>query len=304
MTVKVVPEGWHTVTPRLFAADAARLVDFLKHAFGASGSFRPDGPSEIHIGDSIVMVSEAGVREAMPAFLYLYLDDVDAAYQRALELGATLIEEPKNMFYGDRRATVRDPFGNIWQITTHQEDLTLEELRHRRAGSTRQETTFKEHSMPAKVNPTPAGASAVTPYLSVSNAAQMIEFYKKVFGAVETMRLEQPDGRIGHAELKINGAAIMLADEFPEIGLLSPKTLGGTRSPVFIHLYVENVDEVYKRALSAGATSLREPADQFYGERNAQVPDPSGHCWDISIQIEEVSLEEMQKRFNAMVNPS
>ena len=304
MVVKAVPEGWHSVTPRLFVAEAARLVDFLKHAFGASGSFRDDGPSEIHVGDSIVMVSEAGVREAMPAFLYLYLNDVDTAHQRALELGATLIEEPQNMFYGDRRATVRDPFGNIWQIATHQEDLTLEELRHRGAGSTRQETTFKEHSMPAKVNPTPAGASAVTPYLIVSNAAQMIDFYKKAFGAVETMRLEQPDGRIGHAELKINGAAIMLADEFPDMGFLSPKTLGGTRSPVLIHLYVENVDEVYKRALSAGATSLREPADQFYGERNAQVRDPSGHCWDISIQIEEVSLEEMQKRFNAMVKPS
>ena len=96
----------------------------------------------------------------------------------------------------------------------------------------------------------------------------------------------------------------MLADEFPEIEFLSPKTLGGTRSPVSIHLYVENVDDVYQRALSAGATSLREPADQFYGERNAQVRDPSGHCWDISARIEEVSPEEMQKRFNAMVDPS
>jgi len=158
--------------------------------------------------------------------------------------------------------------------------------------------------MPAKVNPIPNGASAVTPYLSVSNAAQMIDFYKKVFGAVETMRLKQPDGRIGHAQLAINGATVMLADEFPEMGFLSPKTLGGTRSPVSIHLYVDNVDDVYKRALSAGATSLREPSDQFYGERNAQVRDPSGHCWDISTQIEEVSPEEMQKRFNAMVNPS
>jgi PhnB protein len=137
MTVKVVPEGWHTVTPRLFAADTARLVDFLKHAFGASGSFRPDGPSEIHIGDSIVMVSEAGVREAMPAFLYLYLDDVDGVYRRALALGATLIEEPQNMFYGDRRATVRDPFGNIWQIATHQEDPTLDEIRLRAAAEAR-----------------------------------------------------------------------------------------------------------------------------------------------------------------------
>ena len=158
--------------------------------------------------------------------------------------------------------------------------------------------------MPATVQPIPSGASAVTPYLSVSNAAEMIDFYKNVFGAIETMRLNQPDGRIGHAELTINGVAIMLADEFPEMEFLSPKTLGGKRSPVSIHLYVEDVDEVYQRALSAGATSLREPADQFYGERNAQVRDPSGHCWDISTRIEEVSPEEMQKRFNAMVEPS
>jgi len=158
--------------------------------------------------------------------------------------------------------------------------------------------------MAAHVNPIPSGASVVTLYLSVSNATQMIDFYKNVFGAVETMRLNQHDGRIGHAELTINGAAIMLADEFPEMGFLSPKTLGGTRSPVSIHLYVENVDDVYQHALSAGATSLREPADQFYGERNAQVRDPSGHCWDISTRIEEVSPEEMQKRIKAMVDPS
>ncbi len=158
--------------------------------------------------------------------------------------------------------------------------------------------------MPEKLNPIPDGASAVTPYLSVSNAGEMIEFYKKVFGAVETFRLKQPDGRIGHAELRVSGGAIMLADEFPEMNFLSPKSLGGKRSPVSIHLYVDNVDDVYKRALAAGATSLREPEDQFYGERNAQVRDPSGHCWDISMQIEKVSPEEMQKRFHAMVNKS
>lgn len=158
--------------------------------------------------------------------------------------------------------------------------------------------------MPPKVKFIPEGASAVTPYLIEGKAADMIDFYKKVFGAVETMRLDQPDGRVGHAELKINGATIMLADEFPEMGILSPKSLGGARSPVSIHLYVENVDDVYKRALAAGATSLREPADQFYGDRNAQVKDPSGHCWDLSTHIEDVSSEEMQKRLKAMTNPT
>jgi PhnB protein len=133
MAVKTVPHGWHTVTPRLFAADAAKLVDFLKYAFEASGSFRNDGPSEIHIGDSIVMVSEAGLREAMPAFLYLYLADADDAYRRAIEGGATVIEEPRDTFYGDRRATVRDAFGNIWQIATLKEDLTPEQIRKRAA---------------------------------------------------------------------------------------------------------------------------------------------------------------------------
>ena len=137
MAVKAVPEGWHTITPRLFAADAAKLVDFLKHAFEASGEFRNDSPSEIHIGDSIVMVGEAGVRDAMPTFLYIYLDDADGAYHRAVEGGATVIEEPQDMFYGDRRATVRDPFGNIWQIATHKEDLTLEEIRRRAAATSR-----------------------------------------------------------------------------------------------------------------------------------------------------------------------
>ena len=104
MTVKAVPEGWHTVTPRLFVTDAATLIDFLKHAFGATGDFRNDRPSEIHIGDSIAMVSEAVVRDAMPAFLCVYLDDVDGTYQRALAGGASGIEEPQDMFYGDRRA--------------------------------------------------------------------------------------------------------------------------------------------------------------------------------------------------------
>ncbi len=106
----------------------------------------------------------------------------------------------------------------------------------------------------------------VTAYLVVSKAAELMDFYMKVFGAVETMRLKQPDGRIGHAQLTINGASIMLADEFTEMGFLSPKSLCGARSPVSMHLYVEDVDAVYKRALAAGATSLREPADQFYGE--------------------------------------
>ncbi len=116
---KSIPEGWHSVTPRLVVHDAGKLVDFLKQAFGAIGDFRTDIPSVIRIGDSLVMVSSVGPRDAMPAFLYLYVDDIDATYQRALKAGAVSLEEPQDLPYGDRRGTVKDPCGNIWQIATY-----------------------------------------------------------------------------------------------------------------------------------------------------------------------------------------
>ena len=121
---KSIPEGWHSVTPRLVVHDPAKLVDFLKKAFGARGDFTADFPSVMKIGDSIVMVSGAGLRDPMPAFLYFYVDDVDATYRRALEAGAVCIEEPADMPYGDRRAMVRDPSGNDWQIATHKGSVT------------------------------------------------------------------------------------------------------------------------------------------------------------------------------------
>jgi uncharacterized glyoxalase superfamily protein PhnB len=114
-----IPEGWHSVTPRLVVHDTAKLVEFLKQAFGASGDFRADRPSVIKIGDSLVMVSSVGPRDAMPAFLYLYVDDIDTTYQRALEAGAVSLEEPLDTPYGDRRGMVQDPSGNVWQIATH-----------------------------------------------------------------------------------------------------------------------------------------------------------------------------------------
>lgn len=116
---KSIPEGWHTVTPRLVVDDPAKLVQFLTHAFDAVGEYSTDAPSQMKIGDSIVMVSAAGPRKPMPAFLYLYVDDADATYARALQAGAASIEEPRETPYGDRRAMVTDPCGNDWQIATY-----------------------------------------------------------------------------------------------------------------------------------------------------------------------------------------
>ena len=158
-----------------------------------------------------------------------------------------------------------------------------------------QRAVFVENGCMANtVKAIPEGFEGATPYLSIKGAADAIEFYKKAFGATETMRMAGPDGRIGHAEIKIGKANIMLADEHPEIGFLSPRTLGG--SPVAIHIYVEDVDGLAGRAEAAGAKVRRAVADQFYGDRSGQFEDPFGHIWNFATHKEDVSREEMQKR--------
>ena len=116
------PEGWHTVTPRILVHDAEELVEFLRHVFGATGDYRPDRPCVIKIGDSMVMVSNAGIRNPMPAFLYVYVDDTDRTFRRAVQAGASSLEEPSDMPYGDRRGMVKDKWGNTWQIATYKGD--------------------------------------------------------------------------------------------------------------------------------------------------------------------------------------
>ena len=118
---KHIPDGWHSITPRLITNDVPQLVDFLTKAFDATGDASRE-PCQIRIGDSLLMVSSSGVREVMPTFLYLYTEDADETYRRALEAGAESIEAPQDMPYGDRRAMVKDPAGNIWQIATHNEE--------------------------------------------------------------------------------------------------------------------------------------------------------------------------------------
>jgi len=140
--------------------------------------------------------------------------------------------------------------------------------------------------------------NTVTPYLCVKDAAQAIEFYKKVLGATELSRWTDDKGRIGHAELAIGGSPIFLADEHPEIGVLSPRSLlkEGARCPVDIHVYVPDVDATYRRALAEGAESLRAPTDEPYGDRDAQIRDASGHIWFIATHKEDVTAEELRKR--------
>jgi PhnB protein len=150
--------------------------------------------------------------------------------------------------------------------------------------------------MPAK--PIPDGYNALTPYLIVGDAAGAIAFYAKVFGATERMRLDAPGGRIGHAELIIGDCVIMLADEHPEMGALSPSSVGGT--PVGLHLYVPDVDAVTERAVAAGAKLLQAPETKFYGDRGSAIEDPFGHRWFISTHVEDVPPDEIARRAAAM----
>ncbi len=151
--------------------------------------------------------------------------------------------------------------------------------------------------MSGNVKPIPEGYHSVTPYLIVKGAAKAIEFYKQAFGANEILRMGQPDGRVGHAEIQIGNSRIMLADEFPELDARGPESLGGT--PVMIHLYVEDVDAMAKQALAAGAKELRPVKDQFYGDRSGMFADPFGHKWNISTHKEDLSDEEIRRRATA-----
>jgi PhnB protein len=151
----------------------------------------------------------------------------------------------------------------------------------------------------AEVKPIPDAYPRVTPYLCVDGAAEAIEFYTKVLGAQERMRMAGPDGKIGHAEIQIGEAVVMLADEAPEMNFRSPRTIGGT--PVTIHVYVEDADAVFDAAVSAGANGLRPVEKQFYGDRSGQFEDPFGHRWNVATHVEDVPPDEMEKRMAEMM---
>jgi len=140
----------------------------------------------------------------------------------------------------------------------------------------------------------PDGYHSVTPYLIVTGAAEAIDYYKEAFGATELLRMPAPGGKIGHAEIKIGDSPIMLADEFPEMGYKSPRTLSG--SPVSIMIYVADVDTVFDRAVTAGGKVQRPVKDQFYGDRSGTLEDPFGHVWHVATHKEDVSADEMERR--------
>ncbi len=144
------------------------------------------------------------------------------------------------------------------------------------------------------VKPIPDSYPRITPSLVIDGASDAIDFYRTVLGVTVRMRMDGPGGKVGHAELQLGDSFIMVADEFPDMGFRGPKSVGGT--PVALHVYVEDVDTVFARALGAGAKQLRPVEDQFYGDRSGQFEDPFGHCWSVATHVEDVPEDELRKR--------
>lgn len=147
---------------------------------------------------------------------------------------------------------------------------------------------------------TPAGYHSITPYLTIKGAAEAIEFYKKAFGATEVMRLQMGPGVVGHAEIKIGDSHVMMSDEFPDMGMKSPQTIGGAGG--YLMIYTPDCDAMIAQAVAAGAKIIRAAENQFYGDRSGQIEDPFGHRWAIATHIEDVSTDEVKRRMAAMMS--
>lgn len=247
--ISALREGFTAVTPYITVREGEQLLNFVKDVFGATETFRSSGGSaggmhvEARIGNSMVMIGSGLNVEERPAALHVYVDDVDAAYRKALQMGANSLGEPTDHEYGERGASVKDASGNYWYLA-------------------------RSLSGP----PVPEGLRSVTPYFHPRSGAQMIDFLKQAFGAHEVARYQDASGAIVHARVTIDGATIEMGEAH---GPYQPM-------PTAIYLYVTDVDGTYQRALAAGATSRLPPTDQPYGDRNAWVQDPQGHTWYIA----------------------
>jgi PhnB protein len=258
--VSPIPKGFRTVTPYIVASDGAAMIEFAKKALSVVETYRAIGPAggihaEVRLGDSMIMMG-GGIPgkpfQATPTTiaLHVYVPDIDAVYRKALDAGGTSIDEPQDHEYGERGASVQDPFGNYWYIATYKGP------------------NYKWE-----------GAPDVQPYLHPLRAEPVLSFLKRAFGAVELGKYASPDGVIHHATLKIGDSHLEMGEAHGKYQPLNS----------MFYLYVPDVDDVYRRALAAGATSIAEPKDQPYGDRSAGVKDVFGNQWYIATHIKDVA---------------
>lgn len=243
-----IPPGLHTVTPYLVVEGAAKLIAFLEQAFGGIEQVRvprPDNPdaimhAEVLIGDSRIELADANDQYGALRFeLHLYVEDADATYARAMAAGARSLAVPVDQPYGDREAGVADPFGNYWYIATHGKEIR------------------------------PEGFRSITPFFHAPDAAAFIDFLKEAFDARETARFTSDEGKILHALAFIGDSALEIGDAHGEWQPM----------PAALHVFVDDTDRVYERALRAGAQSIFAPNDAPYGQRVGGVLDRYGNRW-------------------------
>ncbi|HYA48009.1 MAG TPA: VOC family protein [archaeon] len=258
--VSPIPRGFRMVTPYLIAKDGPALLEFAKQAFGAEETFRAVGSAgglhgEVRIGDSMLMMGGGIPGKEFRSTpnthaLHLYVKDADAVTAKALAAGATLIDELRDQEYGERSASVRDPAGNYWYIATAKGESYI-----------------------------PRGLHNVNPYLHPLRAEPVIGFLKRAFAAEEVAKYATPDGVVMHAQVRVGDSVIEMGEAH---GKYPPM-------PTMFYFYVPKVDDVYRQAVAAGATSIQEPADQFYGDRTAGVKDAFGNTWYIATHIKDVA---------------
>ena len=283
--IESIPQAATSLSPYMSFRDAAAAIDFYKRAFGATELMRLAEPSgkighaELQIGEVILMMADeypdygaisAETLGGSPIKLHLYVPNVDQFVERAIAEGASLSRPVEDHGYGDRGGQIKDPFGYTWIVATHQQEVTVADMQ-------KQFDEFLTAGEPKKFKR--EGFNTVTPYLTVKPAVELVDFVKQAFGAVESFRTTGSAGGL-HCEVKIGDSMVMIG--------------GGPvfdTHPTAIHLYVSDVDEVYARAIAAGATSLGEPSDQEYGERLAAVKDIGGNEWYIAKRFDSTPIQ-------------
>jgi len=277
-----------TASPRLAFRDPAKAIEFYQRALGAKETFRFQvGDSiphaELMIGDSPIDVTgewpEGGRFSAetlghSPISISIQVPDVDAFAEHAVAAGMKLVREPKDQFYGHRDATLEDPFGYTWAVFTVKEEMPVEEMHRRMRGMMKGP---EGGTMPEKkgVSPVPAGYRMVTPYLVVPDVDAVINLVKRAFGGEETFRAVGSAGGY-HCEVRVEDSMLMIGGGGTGVAWKGEPMLGA------FHVYVRDCDAAYTRAIEAGARSLTQPADQFYGERSGSVIDTAGNHWYIA----------------------
>jgi len=292
-----------TATARLRLSNPSAAIEFYKQAFGAREIMRFDvhgsiAHAQIQIGNSLLSLGDAApgfpgpeTFGGSPVSIHLSVDDVDAAVARAVAAGAKIVLPVKDHFYGERTGTVADPFGYNWHIGTLKEELSLEEM-HRRFDALERESAPK----PGGVNPIPEGYHTITPYLVAQDAPGLIDFAKHTFGAVENFRSIGSAGGI-HAEIRLGDSMLMIGGGGPGL------SWRGDSLPTSLHVYVEDVDDVHRRAVEAGGVTIQAPADQPYGERSSSLKDPAGNNWYIATAKGTSYIPEGLRNVNVYLHP-